>query len=162
MNLPPDRRGRIHENDEARLKELGDYLRAAFRKNLLDQAALFAGSGDPSALRTDDYESFWMPEHIDMGEGDAFIEARFAASADIGYLVLKENLRMGQRVERFAVDVLTENGMSTVYEGTVIGYRRIVRLDRKILAFRIRILDSRTAPALSFIGAYERVPGQPQ
>ena len=97
-----------------------------------------------------------------MGEGDAFIEVRFAASADIGYLVLKENLRMGQRVERFAVDVLTENGMSTVYEGTVIGYRRIVRLDRKILAFRIRILDSRTAPALSFIGAYERVPGQPQ
>ena len=162
LNLPPDRRGRIHENDEARLKELGDYLRAAFRKNLLDQAVLFAGSGDPSALRTDDYESFWMPEHIDMGEGDAFIEVRFAASADIGYLVLKENLRMGQRVERFAVDVLTENGMSTVYEGTVIGYRRIVRLDRKILAFRIRILDSRTAPALSFIGAYERVPGQPQ
>ena len=37
LNVPPDKRGLIHENDAARLQELGDYLRRLFRDNLLQE-----------------------------------------------------------------------------------------------------------------------------
>ena len=33
LNIPPDKRGRIHENDARRLKELGDRMRATFAVN---------------------------------------------------------------------------------------------------------------------------------
>ena len=38
LNIPPDKRGRIHENDARRLKELGDRLRATFADNLAAKA----------------------------------------------------------------------------------------------------------------------------
>ena len=38
LNIPPDKRGRIHENDARRLKELGDRLRATFAVNLAEGA----------------------------------------------------------------------------------------------------------------------------
>lgn len=34
LNVPPDRRGRIHENDARRLHEFGEWLRRSFARNL--------------------------------------------------------------------------------------------------------------------------------
>ena len=42
LNLPPDTRGRIHENDAARLREFGAYLRNAYAVNRLADASLSA------------------------------------------------------------------------------------------------------------------------
>ena len=38
LNIPPDRRGLLHENDVARLKELGKFLSAAYSANLAADA----------------------------------------------------------------------------------------------------------------------------
>ena len=42
LNIPPDRRGLFHENDVARLKEFGDFLKATFSQNLAAGAKLSA------------------------------------------------------------------------------------------------------------------------
>lgn len=43
-----------------------------------------------------------------------------------------------------------------IYENTVIGYKRIIRLDNtRTDCLRINITDSRTAPTLAFIGIYK-------
>ena len=34
LNLPPDKRGLIHENDAARMKEFGNVIREMFKENL--------------------------------------------------------------------------------------------------------------------------------
>ncbi len=50
LNIPPDKRGRIHENDARRLKELGDRLRATFAVNLAAKAGFsrsFVLTDDP-------------------------------------------------------------------------------------------------------------------
>ena len=68
--------------------------------------------------------------------------------------MLKENIRMGQRVEKFIVEAGINGVFTEFYNGTVIGYKRIV--SKKIFAdaIRITITDSRTEPTLSFIGIY--------
>ena len=74
----------------------------------------------------------------------------------IAYLVLKEAIQFSQRVEQFAISCIREEGTEeTVYEGTVIGHKKIVPLgDIKTRKLKVRITDARVAPILSFIGAY--------
>ena len=46
-------------------------------------------------------------------------------------------------------------GLVEVYDGTVIGYKRIVKLSGKeITGLKIEIMDARVAPAISFVGVY--------
>jgi alpha-L-fucosidase len=62
---------------------------------------------------------------------------------------------MSQRIESFAVDALIDDCFREMYRGTTVGYKRIVPLDGiETDCVRIRITDSRVAPAVSFIGVY--------
>ena len=159
LNIPPTDEGLFHENDVKRLEELGRYLEAAFRNNLIESAELTADRYDKDhaidAVRTDDYESYFMGEK---GTAAAVITARWDTPVNIGNIVIKENILCSQRVESFAVDILTDDGFKEVYNGTVIGYKRIVPLESiKTDCVRIRITDSRTEPTIAFLGIYEAV-----
>ena len=62
---------------------------------------------------------------------------------------------MGQRIERFVVDALVNGEWREIGSGTTVGYRKILRFDPVTAdAVRIRILDSRVCPVLSFVGVY--------
>ena len=70
-------------------------------------------------------------------------------------MVLKEQILLSQRVERYAMDAWVDGAWREEARGTVIGYKRIavlggVRTD----ALRIRILEARVAPTVKFIGVY--------
>lgn len=152
LNVPPTREGLIHENDVRRLGELGEYLRAAFRDNLLEQAALTADGSNIDAARADGYGEFFIGAK---GGNTAEILAEWEETVPIGCIVLKENIRLGQRVERFTVEAELDGKYAEVYRGTVIGYKRIVPLGRVVTRrVRIRITDSRTEPTLAFLGIY--------
>ena len=70
---------------------------------------------------------------------------------------MKENIKLSQRVEQFAVDVLDGGEFREVYRGTVVGYKRIVPLGGiETTALRVRILDSRTEPTLAYFAVYEQ------
>ncbi len=156
LNIPPTRDGLLHENDVKRLKELGDYLREAFRLNLLDNAKLSADSAeaehDIENARKDDYSAFYKTED---GVNHCVITAEWPEEQDIRFVVLKENIQLSQRVEAFTVEVRTNGQWNTVYEGTVVGYKKIVPLTNvKGDQVRITISDARVAPTLSFVGIY--------
>lgn len=159
LNIPPTNEGLFHENDVKRLEELGRYLKAAFRNNLMESAELTADRYDNDhaidAVRTDDYESYFMGEK---GTAAAVITAKWDIPVNIGNIVIKENILCSQRVESFSVDILIDSGFKEVYSGTVIGYKRIVPLKSiKTNCVRIRITDSRTEPTIAFLGIYEAV-----
>ena len=70
-------------------------------------------------------------------------------------VVLKENLRCSQRVEKFEIQVWIDGRFCTVYRGTVVGYRRIAILEEvKTAKLRVRILDARVSLNLAFLGVY--------
>lgn len=143
----------LHENDVKRLAELGEYLKKAFANNLLDEAQLSSNGTGIEEVRVDSYDGCFTAEK---GRNTAEITAAWSSPVSIGNIVLKENIRMGQRVESFTVEAGNNGVFTEVYSGTVIGYKRIVPL-KNITAdsVRIRITDSRTEPTLSFIGIYE-------
>lgn len=68
---------------------------------------------------------------------------------------MKENIACSQRIEKYLIEVNQDGEYRMIYEGTVVGYKRIVPLDAvETDKIRIHILDARVAPTLSFIGVY--------
>ena len=153
LNIPPARDGLLHENDVKRLAELGEYIRETFQTNLLEDAVLSADSGNIEAARTDGYGEYYI---AGKGRTTAEITAEWEDPVTAGCIVLKENIRCGQRVESFYIEAEQNGEYSEIYRGTVIGYKRIVPM-KNITAKRIRIkiTDSRTEPTLAFVGIYK-------
>lgn len=171
LNIPPTTEGLFHENDVRRLEEIGRYLEAAFKNNLLETAELTvdslptAGShstfdspdrhNDINAVRMDDYDTYFS---ANKGSKTVVITTKWDSPVTIGNIVIKENILCSQRVEGFAVDVLADDVYKEIYTGTVIGYKRIVPLGSvKTESIRIRITDSRMEPTVAFLGIYEAV-----
>ena len=71
--------------------------------------------------------------------------------AAIRYIVLKEDMTKGQRVERFQLLKADDFGkMVCFYEGTTIGFSRICILNGELLdVFEVRVLSSRDEADLS-------------
>ena len=150
LNIPPNKEGIFHENDVKRLKELGDYIRNTYRNNLLSEAAAIKTSAASIALPTylvqDDYE-----KSLIMNAGESLV-IQWDAQREITRIVLKEDITKSQRVEQFAVYDSTDR---EIYRGTVIGYKKIIRLNSCCTdRIRIQLLDSRKEAYLSFVGVY--------
>ena len=153
LNIPPTPEGLLHENDVKRLGELGEYLENAFRTNLLDSAVLSCDNGNIEAVRQDNYDEYFT---VPKGNTTAEITAEWTSPVNIGNIVMKENILLGQRVESFTVEAEINGEYAEVWQGTVVGYKRIVPLKNMTAkAVRIKITDSRTEPVLAFLGIYE-------
>lgn len=156
LNIPPDRRGLFHENDVKRLADLGAAIRSDFRVCLSEDAELTADKCDGRNLienvRTDSYDSYFAAPD---GENKVTITVTLPESRKIRMLVLKENILLSQRIEGFTVDCRHGKGWKHLYDGTTVGYKRIVRL-RPIVTntIRITVTDSRVAPTFSHIAVY--------
>lgn len=80
------------------------------------------------------------------------ITITFREKKTINYLVMKENIRMSQRIEKFSV---LDDQDQVIYRGTIVGYKKIIPLNGMETArIRIQIEESRVCPTLSFIGVY--------
>ena len=139
LNVPPGPSGKISPADECRLKELGDWIRDKFswEKELAPLAE--------KSVQTRVWE--------DGEEGCCAIRLRWEKPVKIARIVLQEDLRFGQRVERFAL--LDENGVR-LYEGRTVGHKKIaVLLEKKtVREVTVEIEESRGAPVLRFLGVY--------
>ena len=71
--------------------------------------------------------------------------------------VIKEAIQHSQRVEAFCVYAQKEEKWVLVYEGTVIGYQKIVKLSEAFTRkLKIVFSDYRVAPLISFVGIYPK------
>lgn len=153
LNIPPTKSGLFHDTDVKRLKELGDYLKKAFAVNLLENATLHADSQEKGHeieyARSDGYEFFYKTED---GMQQAEITAEFPVPVKVSHVVLKENIRMSQRIESFEIRDERDN---LLYSGSTVGYKKIaVFPETEVRLLRIRITDSRVCPTLAFVGVY--------
>jgi alpha-L-fucosidase len=152
LNIPPDRRGLLHENDVASLRTFGNLRGAMFRPNLAAGAkatASHARSGfGPQNLIDSDRYSYWSTD-----DGLTTPSVTFDLPARVSFSVvrLRENIRLGQRVEAFAVDAWNDGGWRTVAQATSVGNCRLVRTEEAVATSRVRlrITQSPVCPALS-------------
>jgi alpha-L-fucosidase len=159
LNLPPDRRGVIHENDVQALREFRRLLDLTFASNLARDARVTAGparGGDrrfAAANAIDgDRATYWA---TDDGVTTPELALEFAAPVTFNVVELREHLPLGQRIEAFAVDAWRDGAWSEIATGTSIGSRRLVRgAHVTTTKVRLRITRSAAAPALAEFGLY--------
>ena len=135
LNIPPDRRGLIHEVDAQRVKELANYIAAMYSENFIDK---------PSSRHCNEGESIILS----VKEG-----------AVVNTLLLAEDITGGQHVESFKVEALVNNKWHYLTEGTTIGYKRLLRFSDCVpTKIRITISRTRATTHLSNIGLYYAAP----
>jgi alpha-L-fucosidase len=165
LNVPPDRRGLIHENDAKRLQELRVVLDATFERNLAAGAKVKASAVRQNSPRhsagnivDEDRDTYWTTDdwvtaatvEFDLGEVQRFNRA-----------MLQEYIREGQRVESFVLEAYERQGWKEIARGTTIGYKRLLRFeDVTAQRLRLRITGSRVRPTLSNFGLYHQPPGE--
>jgi alpha-L-fucosidase len=157
LGIPPDTRGRLHENDTARLAEIGAALHFAFGKNVAASATITATesldeSHQPQNALSGDQSLFWRP--YDRTEC-ADVTLQFSREQTVDKVMLMEHIESGQRVESFALAREDNGQWLPFFSGKIIGYKRICRFDAvRTRTLRVRIDASRDYPTLAFVGAY--------
>ena len=72
-----------------------------------------------------------------------------------GTFLISEDISKGQRVESFTVEVLKDGEWELIAEGTTIGYRRLLRLEKtQAEQIRVTITSTRATANISAIGVY--------
>ena len=166
LNLPPDRRGRIHENDIRSLTEFRRLLDATFSKNLAKGASLTAsnirGGAKQFAARNlldGKRNTYWATDdNVTTPE----LVLSFAKPITFNVVSLREYLPLGQRVEGFALDQFKDGQWVEFAKGTSVGNLRLVRGEPLTTdKVRLRITQSPVCPALAEFGLYAE-PAQAQ
>ncbi len=160
LNIPPDKRGRIHDNDINSLVGMRKILDQTFRSNLLYGAEVKAsseGAGHSAACAVDNNDStYWT---TDKGVSSATLECILPAVQTFDRAMLQEYIRAGQRVERFHIDAWDGTRWAQFVQGTTIGYKRLLRFPA-VRGGKLRLVidESRTSPALSSFGVFKAPP----
>lgn len=157
LNLPPDKRGLIHENDAKRMAELGRILKSTFRHNLASNAhasateALDAGH-DADRIFDGNGNTYWCPKER---TERAAIEIDLNLERTFDTIVLKEHIQSGQRIEKLRVEYMHQGMWKPLCESTIVGYKRICRFPA-ITARHVRLTieESRWCPTLSAFEVY--------
>ena len=138
LNIPPDRRGLIHEVDAQRIKELSDYINKTFANN-------YAENGN----------QMWQAE---VGQSK---EYNVKPGAMVNTFLIQEDIAQGQRVENFLVEVYSNGKWQYAAEGTTVGYKRMLRFsDCQPEKIRVTIREARAIANISNIGLYYAEPLQ--
>lgn len=132
LNIPPDRRGLIHEADVNRLKEFSAYIQKTFSTNLIS---------NPSTYKK-------------LKEGKSVVY-KLQKNTDVNVFMLQEDITKGQRVEEFTVEANISGQWKEVARGTTIGYKRMVRFNAvKTDAIKVTINKTRALANINYVGAF--------
>lgn len=159
LNIPPDRRGLIHENDVQALKQWRALLDETFKTNLALNAQATASSHrggahiySPANLTDNNPETYWA---TDDDNTTGSFELSLDKLQEVKYVLLQEYIKLGQRIKSFKIDAWVDNRWLTVASGTTIGYKRILKLDPvQTDKVRVSILDAKACPVISNVELY--------
>ena len=136
LNIPPDLRGLINENDVQRLKEFSSYLKKTFARNYVLKGNE-AWHGTSGTVRQYDIQK------------DALVNA----------FMIQEDISKGQRIESFLVEAYKDGSWIYMAEGTTVGYKRLVRFsDTRPERIRVTIRSARGVANVAAVGLFYAEP----
>ncbi len=138
LNIPPDKRGLIHEVDVQRIKELSEYINKTFANNYVENG-----------------NQVWKAE---IGQSK---EYNVKANAMVNTFLIQEDIAKGQRVEDFLVEVYSNGAWQYAAEGTTVGYKRLLRFsDCTPEKIRVTVRSTRATANITNVGLYYAEPLQ--
>ncbi len=156
LNVPPDTRGLIHENDSAALMNFRKLREAFINVNLAKGVKVTEIVNRriklTSQLTDGSRKTYWAPRD---GKTTASLEITWASPQSFNTLILEEYIELGQRVQSFRVDVWAGGEFKELTRGTTIGKKRILQFqDQTSSKLRLIITASKASPVLGEIGIY--------
>jgi alpha-L-fucosidase len=159
LNVPPDRRGLLHENDVKALMEWRKMLDKAFKTNVALHAKVKASnyrgkSKQYAATNMTDAneDTYWA---TDDGIVNASFTIDLGGMKQVKYMIIQEYIKLGQRVKEFSIDVWANNSWMQAGTVTTIGYKRIVKIEpAETNKIRISISDAKACPVISNVEVY--------
>ena len=160
LGLAPDTRGQLHEDDVQSLKLFGERIQKTFATNLIKNSNL-------KAVNVRGYNSVYGAKNLVDGNRNTYwatdddfktphliIEMNSPQTFDV--VDIREYIKLGQRIESFAIDIMENDQWKEIHKGTSIGARRLIRFDQPVTAqkVRLRITKCPVAVAISELGLY--------
>jgi len=130
LNVPPDSTGLVSAIDAGNLLRMRKMLDGIFRDDLLK---------DASCQTADKIFEYTMkqPQHFNVA-------------------MIREDISVGQRIEKFHLDAWDGKKWITFGEGTTVGYKRLLRFTG-VTASRVRLVveQSRGIPVVAGFGLFQ-------
>jgi len=160
LGLSPTTEGILFPDDVERLTEFGTFLKQVFAFNLAKGATISLSNirgksqkiyGAANLTDASRY-SYWA---TDNSVHSATAELTFKKPVRFTIIQLRENIKLGQRIDSVEVDVFKKGKWINLAKATSIGANRIIRLDNSETAAKVRIhIYAPVSIALSEIGLY--------
>jgi alpha-L-fucosidase len=154
LNVPPDDRGLIHDNDIAALRGFKALRDAIFDEDLASGAAAHASNArgdsarfEASNLLDGDRTTYWATDDNVIA---ASLTVDLGAATPFDHVVLQEYIELGQRILKYTVEARIQGEWKTIAEGTSLGWKRIFKIDPVTAdQVRLNILESKACPTVS-------------
>lgn len=164
LNIPPNREGRFHETDIENVmgfaglieQTFGEGRNLARGENVSAKVDTVRNDNDAyaaSMLLDEAYDTYWTMNDEDR---TAEIEIDLGGMQRFDLVELQEYIPLGQRINEYSVEVQTANGWQDFGEGTVIGYKQLIRgpvvnADK----IRIHVHSDYAVPIINNVGVYK-------
>lgn len=159
LNVPPDNRGLIHENDSAALMDFYRLRNKLSKTNLVLHSKVNVSSNRPGylpgSLTDGSRKSHWAPKG---GQTTCSIVIDMKTPQTFNTMVLEEYIELGQRIQSFSIEVWDGAQYQEVIAGTTIGKKRILQFaEHTSSKIRLLITGSKATPVIGEIRLYHAV-----
>jgi alpha-L-fucosidase len=161
LNIPPDRRGLLHENDVKSLLAFSELRKKEFEHEVAKgkKVSVSASRGkgyEGSNVNDGNPETYWATKDSDKS-GEIIID--LGAESEVNRILLQEYIKLGQRVQEFRVDAFVNGSWKHILDGTTIGHKVIRKFPvEKATKIKVTISRSKACPVISNIELF-RAPG---
>lgn len=157
LNIPPNRKGQLGENDVKSILGFNELLYKSFEKNLLDGAVIDTSTsvnGAPSILGG----GFFAP---DASDDLPSLTVRLPKKTEINTIMLGEAIELGQKITKIRVSATVDGEKTELFSSQSVGYKLIKSFETvKTDEITVEILEYLDTPVLDKIGAYLIAEGE--
>ncbi|MBO5356493.1 MAG: alpha-L-fucosidase [Clostridia bacterium] len=155
LNVPPDRRGLLHENDVKSLLEFRKILNESFSVNLAKDAKIEASSSRPEC----DAENIISKENVYApldSDRTPEIVLSFENEIEFNTISISELIELGHKVTDISFYAYIENDWKLLFNNKVVGYKICQHFDTvKSSRVKIKVNEALDTPILHSFGIYK-------
>ena len=155
LNVPPDKRGLLHESDVKSLLEFGKILRDSFSINLAKNAKIEASSERKECKAENLVIENQVYAPLDTNKTPE-ITLTFENEIEFNVISISELIELGHKVVGIEFYALVNNQWQNLFASKVIGYKLCEHFDTvKSNKIKIKVTDTLDTPILHSLGVYK-------
>lgn len=159
LNVPPDPRGLISEEDVQRLGEFRNALDKIFSVNLAGNAnvltSTYRGKSpvfSGSQVIDGKMQTYWA---TDDSIRTGWVELDLARAKEFNVVEIREPVTFGQRVQEYRIEIFKDGNWKTISSGTTIGNKKLIQFKTvRSRLIRLVISKSKTCPLIAELGIF--------